>query len=148
MQPAFVDKTIRCRGCQAPFRVAATPATTPREPQPPEPALPRSRGPAGPPASSSPVPPPVSRPLPTVFDDVGAVLGAILPGERVASVVRPRKLPPQRRTDSTAAATLVAILLGGACAVPVVFFILKRIAPEQYQELIRLLPPFLRFVTW
>lgn len=91
MKAAFIGKTIRCRGCKASFRVAATvssvadsfkapaalnpPPSPVRFQPPPVPSLP-------------PAPPPVPQPQ-TVFDDMGDVLEELMPGEKVASVIRP-----------------------------------------------------------
>lgn len=144
MRPEFVDRTIRCRGCQAPFRVTATEDAGDGVPTPePVGAL------SGPPAARQDDQPPASsQPLQTVFDDIGAVLGAVQPGEKVVSVVRPRKVPPQTAQSASSVATLVAVLVGAACSVPVVLFLLSVIDPERFREVIRLLPPFLRFGSW
>ena len=66
-----------------------------------------------------PAPPaPQSSPPPTVFEDIGDVLDELLPGEQVASVVRPRKVPSLSAPASSPVATMIAIVLGGICALP------------------------------
>lgn len=84
-------------------------------------------------------------PQPTISEDVGVAVGAMLPGEEVALVVRPRNVPRRARSEENVVATMLAIIFGGMCAVPVVLIILHMFAPEQFKQIIRLLPAFLRF---
>lgn len=86
-------------------------------------------------------------PQPTISEDVGGVIGAMLPGEEVAPVVRPRNVPRRVRFEENAVATMLAIVFGGMCAVPLVLIILHVFAPEQFKLIIRVLPAFLRFGT-
>lgn len=78
MKPAFVGKTIRCRGCKSPFLVLS------RE-EKPQAALDPSENAEG----------------RTVFDDIGDILEQLALGEVVASVVRPPD--PHRRKRPFAA---------------------------------------------
>ena len=75
MQPAFEGKVIRCRGCKSPFRVLAV----------------QERADASSSAADS------DGEHPTVFDDIGDILGQLAPGEIVASVVRPPDFGPRKR---------------------------------------------------
>lgn len=82
-------------------------------------------------------------PLPTVFEDIGDVLEDLLPGERVASVVRPKNAAARAKPETEALATLVAIVFGGVCAVPITLWLLKIIAPREFAKLSTVLPDFL-----
>lgn len=91
MKPAFVGKTIRCRGCKASFRVAATEDTLPS---------------------------------PMVSDDVGEVMPNPPADERVLHAVRPCYAQSVQRHSSSPMAGLVAVVLGGLCALPMTQLIL------------------------
>lgn len=75
MKPAFVGKTIRCRGCKTPFLVHS-------KEHKPQVALDS----------------PENADCRTVFDDIGDILDQFAPGEAVASVVRPPDPPARQRT--------------------------------------------------
>ena len=96
MQRKFVDKVIRCRGCQTPFFVVSssrTPATTTT----PSSAPPAKSEVEAAPADASGSEPPLPGPFPTVAaspeasDDGGDVLDAAPAGEPVPVAVRPRR---------------------------------------------------------
>jgi len=91
MKPAFVGKTIRCRGCKASFRVAATEYTLPS---------------------------------PMVSDDVGKVMPNPPANERVLHAVRPCYAQLVQRHSNSPMAGLVAVVLGGLCALPMTQLIL------------------------
>lgn len=140
MQAAFVGKVIRCRGCAAPFRVAASK----------QPVGGSMRAGVAPPPSPPAPPPSPSRAAraaanshPPVFEDVGDVLADVQVGEVVASVVRPRSAAVLNRTDAGAVGTLVAVVLGGLCAIPLTLFLLQMISPREFEKVSALLPGFL-----
>lgn len=129
MKLAFVGKVIRCRRCKSPFRVMAvqSPAAIPE-------------------AAITATPTPWSRlrtaatwqelvrrathPHPdenqasTIFEDIGDVLDELVPVDRVASVVRPKKVGVDANQRYESLAFLVAIGLGAACSLPIALFIL------------------------
>lgn len=153
MKPAFIGKVIRCRGCKAPFRVTArdeplpkgvvaaggknvtgnakpkAPSLSPNQFQlPPRPAPLRERP---------------LQPSPTIFEDIGDVLDDLVPGENVASVVRPRSVPRVSGGGNEAVYQLIAVALGGLCAVPATMVILKIISKPKFDLVARMLPAFL-----
>lgn len=146
MKATFAGKVIRCRGCKSPFRVAATePGAALPQPSragppavaPPQVAVPGARPGRGvrPAAATS--------PRPTIFEDMGDVLGDVRPGERVASVVRPRKVAVVSRRDAEAVGFVAAIVLGGVCAVPIFLGLLRIISAEAFERVAAGLPNFL-----
>lgn len=157
MKPSLVGKTIRCRGCKAPFSVTATGngrsnarliKLAPSPPGERDKARSATQPPAPPPSHHQPISKPAAAavaasPRPTIFEDIGDVLEDLLPGERVASVVRPRNAAARARPEAGALATLVAIVFGGVCAVPITLWLLKIIAPRELEKLSTVLPNFL-----
>ena len=147
MKESFAGKTIRCRGCEATFRVRASEAS-PRKQVRPESALAEGNGTAAPPAPPQPVPAaPVIRsaPLPpVVFEDIGDVLDDLLPGEQVASVVRPENVPRLSAVASNPLMTMIAVVVGGFCALPATAWILAMLFPERYREIVAGVPDFIR----
>jgi len=156
MKTSFAGKTIRCRGCQLPFLVAATdlagmePASA-RQSTPdtlrPHPAADVA------PASSSrdsllptPSPPQVAPQLlsPTVFEDIGDMVADLLPGEQVTSVVRPRNVLRLSPPPSNPVVTMIALVFGGVCALPVTAWILVTFFPEKYREIVAGMPHVIR----
>ena len=150
MKESFAGKTIRCRGCKVTFRVRGT------EPAPAEPAqaeaVPiKSNGAAAPPRPLQPPPPPAppaphSSPPPTIFEDMGDLLDDLRPGESVASVVRPRKVPQLSAAPSSPVATMIAIVFGGVCALPATLIILRFVSKKRFDDVASMLPDFL--VGW
>jgi hypothetical protein len=150
MKPAFGGKTIRCRGCKVTFRVRATEGTL-DAPSRPEGTLVADRRQAAlqppvrplkpPPLPRPPAPGPV-RPA-TVFEDMGDVLDELLPGEEVASVVRPRSRGRRVVPVDGPVSTVIAVVLGGACAIPVALVLLRFISPAQFDRVAAGLPRFL-----
>lgn len=161
MKPSLAGKTIRCRGCKSPFRVTATVdgnsdagLAQPQaqssasfehvhacvQPPPPPPRLPQSI--AEPVAAAVPA---ISEP--TVFEDVGDVLAGPLPGERVASVVRPRNASALAKNENEAIATLIALVFGAACALPVVQLILWWFLDQDPLSVGKALPDSLEWIT-
>lgn len=169
MKPALDGKTIRCRGCKAPFRVAAgvevsagadearplrSPADRPigglvappgRSIPADSPVRPQPRPP------QEPIQPPrreqmsaAASPRPTIFEDIGDVIADLRPGERVASVVRPRKEAALVKPEHEAIMSLIAVVFGAVCAVPLAMTILWLISPAKYVQTVNLLPGFLR----
>lgn len=159
MKPAFVGKLIRCRGCKSPFRVtaaesAASTATSwagaSNQPlgmqsagQPPQ----RFQAPPSPVPAAAP-----TSQRPAISEDMGDILDEIAPGECVPSVVRPSNAAALAPANDHAVANLIAIMLGGACALPATQLILwwvfskdpLKVAssiPEVFQWL---LPPHMR----
>lgn len=130
MQPRFVGKKIRCRGCRVPFVVAATSpkaasiAVSERRPvskvekkmaaQPARAALPTS----------------VSEPDQTVAEppvisaDVGEVLDVVPMDEPVLAAVRPGRLPRRQANTTEVLAPVIAVVMGGLMALPVTQLIL------------------------
>ena len=150
MKESFAGKTIRCRGCKVTFRVRAT------EPAIPEPAqaeaVPiQSNGAAAPPRPLRPPSPPVAPPPqpvlpPTIFEDMGDLLDDLLPGEQVPSVMRPRRIPRLSTPPSNQVVTMIAIVFGGVCALPVTLIILRFVSKKRFDDVASVLPDFL--VGW
>jgi ribosomal protein L37AE/L43A len=153
MKESFAGKTIRCRGCQVTFRVQAT------EPSLAVPASPKAapieaKGPPTPPPlrpalaapETRPPPPPAPPPPPTIFEDMGDVLEDLVPGERVPSVVRPRTVPRVSSAPTSTVGFMLAVVLGGLCAVPVTLALLRFISPKQFENVAGMLPEFM--VAW
>lgn len=143
MKPVFGGKTIRCRGCKSTFRVGASDVTVAEQS--------RSEGSAAapppgrswkPPPRPQPAAPVASRP-PTIFEDIGDLLDELRPGEEVASVVRPRRSGQRADLVESPLATLIAVILGGACAIPIVLILLRLISPTQFDLVAGLLLDFL-----
>lgn len=151
MKDSFAGKTIRCRGCKMTFRVEATESATSSRTLPEQQLAPA--GEAGKPAPARPLQPPPRPappvrqpgPPPTVFEDMGDVLPELLPGEQVASVVRPRK-PPAAAIPSSLVATMIAVVLGGICSLPAVLVILRLVSKQKFEAVAAMLPEFL--VGW
>jgi len=142
MKAALVGKTIRCRGCKAPFRVGATlqsPAgpvasvgNQGRAPVAPSPSVPAT-------ATSS--------PRPTIFEDIGDILDEIIPGERVASVVRPQNAAAPSRAEANPFYGLIAVAFGGLCAIPTTQLILWWVLGKDPLRLASSLPDVLRWIV-
>lgn len=148
MKESFAGKTIRCRGCRVTFRVRASkPALAEPAPQA-EPPF-QANGAAAPPrpfhAPPPPAPPaPQPSPPPTIFEDIGDVLEDLLPGEKVASVVRPSNVPQLSAVPSSPVAAMIAVIIGGVCALPATAWILAMFFPERYREILASLPDTVR----
>ncbi len=124
MKPALIGKTIRCRRCKVNFLVEATsPASS-------EPAAPASPAAQPQPVRHFHAPPPPSRPAaprPMIFEDIGDLLEDLLPDEKeVASVVRPRSVPPPSHVAEKQPSALAAIGFCLACLVAVALIIVPR----------------------
>lgn len=147
MKPAFVGKTIRCRRCKAPFQVAATERTIENQPpacvesavaapvQAPSP-LQHNRQPTQSPETSA-IPP---HPSSTGFEDMGDVLEDLLPGESVASVVRPSNFPHLHQPAVNPLAHPIAVILCLACGILAVLIVPRyweRDVPKPHEP-----PPF------
>jgi uncharacterized protein YbaR (Trm112 family) len=147
MKEAFAGKSIRCRGCKVTFRVLATPEAAHGAESV---ATSREQSLDG--HTVQPVIAPLQQkeatltaePPPTIFEDIGDVLGDFRPGEKVKSVVRPRNVPRIKRVEPNPVATFAAIIFGGVCAVPVAGILLRIIDADKYRQIVRSLPPFLR----
>jgi uncharacterized protein YbaR (Trm112 family) len=143
MKESFAGKTIRCRGCKVTFRVRAT-AASPAQQVRPEATLVEAHGSSAPPAPPQPdpaapvmrPPPPPAPPPPTIFEDIGDVLDDPLPGEQVASVVRPRNVPRLSAPPVNPAILFAAVVLGGFCALPATAWILATFFPDRYREIV------------
>jgi hypothetical protein len=149
MQPRFVGKTIRCRGCRMPFLVAAgsTQATS----------RPTSQNAA--PAAASVVSPKPQAALATepatdevlregvVHDDSGDVLEALPSEEPVLVAVRPRHIAKRRHKQVPAVLTLAAIVLGGVTALPATQLILWWAFSIDPLHVGRAMPPMLKVVV-
>ncbi len=130
MQPRFVGKKIRCRGCRMPFVVAATtgmaapPAVTLRRSA----AKPSEEAAAQPPRVEPPTP--AAEPElgatepPIVYEDSGDVLDVAPMDEAVLVAVRPRGLVRRRANTVEALPLVIAVVLGGLTALPVTQLIL------------------------
>jgi len=161
MKESFVGKSIRCRGCKEPFRVTATVArpSDARLVQLPagqsfEPNQARDMG--QPSAHLPSWQEAVSRtdaaafeasPRPTIFEDIGDVLDDLKPGEQIASVVRPRTTASLAKPGHEAIATLIAIVLGAACALPAVQLILWWAFDQDPLNVGKSLPNFLEWIA-
>lgn len=131
MKAAFVDKTIRCRGCKQPFRVKISePAeeqkvpSVGRQAHAAPPRLPASSTPSLQLSEKQQPVPATAAPQPMIFEDIGDVLDDIVPGEQVPTVVRPRNAPIRATHGSESFLGLIAVLFGGACALPLAQLIL------------------------
>lgn len=156
MKAAFAGKTIRCRGCKAPFRVTATPPLL-AEPvaaaayQERERAA-ASQAPPLSPARFQPPPPPVPAvavaiPLPTIFEDIGDILDELTPGEKVASVVRPKNAAALPRSEDSPVVALIAVVFGGFCALPATQLILWWVLDKDLFKLASSLPEVLQWIA-
>lgn len=132
MRPEFQGKVIRCRGCKDSFRVAATQAS-PKGPavssvlqQVPQVSVdhdgmvPVDRT-YDHVSDSQPKPNQESlqaEAVPCVFEDIGDVLDEILPGEHVASVVRPQNVPYVPPPARSLVSDLIGMVLGGIVSLP------------------------------
>ena len=147
MRAAFDGKTIRCRGCKVTFRVRATEFSVPAASQSERRAVSgeRSAAPSLPARPFKPPPPPrpslpaASRPS-TIYEDMGDVLDELLPGEEVASVVRSRTLAVRPASGESPVATILAVVLGGVCAIPIAMILLRIISPKQFELIVDTLP--------
>lgn len=151
MKTAFLGKVIRCRGCRKPFRVTASPRAIGEpvdaadeqipeaRPRPPAPVPQRPQ----PPEKPKPPRPSTTMPRPTIFEDIGDILEDLTPGERVASVIRPKNAAKIAKADSESLASLVAIVLGGVCAIPMTLVLLRITSPKEFENLAASLPDFL-----
>lgn len=156
MKAAFAGKTIRCRGCKAPFRVTATPQVL-AEPgaaaayQQRERAA-ASQAPPPSPARFQPPPPPVPAaaaaiPLPAIFEDIGDILDELTPGEKVASVVRPKNAAVLPRSEDSPVVGLIAVVFGGFCALPATQLILWWVLDKDPFKLASSLPEVLQWIA-
>ena len=156
MKAAFAGKTIRCRGCKAHFRVTATPQVL-AEPgvaaayQERERAA-GSQDPPPSPARFQPPPPPVSAaaaaiPLPTIFEDIGDILDELTPGEKVASVVRPKNAAAQPRSEDSPVVGLIAVVFGALCALPATQLIVWWAFGKDPLRIAKMLPEALRWLA-
>jgi len=133
MKSAFAGKTIRCRGCKAPFRVGPTePSTDPR----PASAQPERLSP--PPIPSIPAPPA------TIYEDVGDSIDVVPPGPLPQSVVRPRNMPSLSPHKESAVPQLIAVVFGGMCALPLTQLLLWFVFQKDPLGVASLLPAALR----
>jgi len=127
MKESFAGKMIRCRGCKANFRVRASesalaePARAAAVQPNPTAAPSRPLQPLPPPV---PPPPPSPPPPPTIFEDIGDLLDDVLPGEKVASVVRPRHVPRLSAPPKSPLVIMVEMILGGVGGIAVALAIL------------------------
>lgn len=153
MKPAFAGKTIRCRGCKAPFRVKATPPadrppSAPAETNPecsPQrsvslPVSPRAT--AAPEEAAAP-----ANPRPMIFEDIGDVLEDLRPGERIASVIRPKNAAALARRNAEALASVIAIVFGGVCGLVLTQLILWWVMGKDPFGIAPSLPGFLRWMA-
>lgn len=148
MKPSFLGKLIRCRGCKAPFRVAGPvqeigerPALNHRQPAAAKVATQRQ---FNFPPRPVPFPP---KPLPTVFDDIGDLVDELLPHEKVASVVRPRPVVAAIRPANDSVASVLALVGGGVCALPITQLILWWVFNQDPLGVAKILPEFLRWLA-
>jgi hypothetical protein len=153
MKPAFVDKTIRCRGCKASFRVAATQAHVRQSPgnvaARHAPALvPQRLQLPPPPSPGTLVPPPVPPSLtPGIFEDIGDILDEFRPGEKIASVVRPRNAAALAGGNADQLAAFIAVVSGGLCALPITQLILWWIVGKDPLRIAASLPGILQWLA-
>lgn len=82
-----------------------------------------------------------------IFEDIGDVLEDLLPGERIASVVRPKNAAAPARPEAEALSSMIAIVLGGACALPVTQLILWWVVGQDPLGIAPLLPEFLQWMA-
>ena len=71
---------------------------------------------------------------------MGDVLDELLPGEEVASVVRSRTLAVRPASGESPVATILAVVLGGVCAIPIAMILLRIISPKQFELIVDTLP--------
>lgn len=162
MKPALIGKVIRCRGCRKSFCIEDM-RSSPAEPKPvghehagpvkgpmlqnqPSPRAYSDSTRGAPQAQPRPVsfrPPP----QPTVFDDIGDVLEDIMPGEQVASVVRPQNPGPSAQAADSPVATFINIVLGGFCALPITQMILWWVFGKDPLKLAPMAPEILRWLV-
>jgi hypothetical protein len=140
MTSAVVGKTIRCRGCREIFGVKATMPKTAEVTRVEN--LPSQYTAATEPAASTRPSRPPTPPAP-IFEDTGDVLDDPLPGAHAASTVQSRFVPRPSVFPSGPLATMVAVVLGGVCAVPATLVILRFVSPEQFERVAELAPKFL-----
>lgn len=147
MQPRFVGKKIRCRGCRGPFVVAATT----RKASPP--AAPERRPVATPEQKESVQPVPAAEPEqaavepPVIYEDGGEVLDVVPVDVPVLVAVRPRRMPRGRAKKVAALAPLIAVVLGGLTALPVTQIILWWGMGVDPMKIGRAMPPSLKGVV-
>jgi hypothetical protein len=153
MKESFAGKTIRCRGCQVTFRVQATEPSLAESASPEAAPIAANGSPAPPPLQPTlaaretrPPPPPAPPRPPTIFEDMGDVLEDLGPGEQIPSVVRPRTAPRVSPAPNSTVGFIMAVVLGGVCAVPVTLALLRFISPKQFDSIAGILPEFI--VAW
>lgn len=158
MQPALAGKTIRCRGCDAPFRVTATgeghvAAGGTRSPAKPpvhrnsvhQPQRPPANGPQPSPRPSAAAG--VAQPRPKVCDDIGEVLEDWLPGEPIFSVVRPWNAAAPAQSGNDALVGVIAVVVGIVCALSITQLILWWIIQQDPLRIGPALPGSLEWVA-
>lgn len=167
MKPEHVGKVIRCRVCKASFRVAATvnfvldPVNTPAGvsqpaspavaqplvPPPVPPRVPLHVPGSVPPIPINPPPVPSASPYPTIFEDIGDKLDEWLPGEPVASVVRPQNFAAAPMPVDDDRLQLSAMAIGSASALFIVQMIFWWVFDSDPLNIIPMLPWFLRWLA-
>jgi len=151
MHPRFAGKSIRCRGCRCSFYVPAgtlDQAAAPMRPVPSNGATATKESHNASTASNraTKAPPPVPRAEPgaaAVSDDVGDVVDHPSRGMAVPSAVR----PASDRQSSNSTADLIAIVLGGACALPVTQLILWWVFHQDPFSIAKRLPQPWRWIA-
>lgn len=153
MKPSFLGKLIRCRGCKASFRVTGAEQPDNGPVQAGDDGLEKNRQqPAAAEGQFHTPPPPVpavsrAKPLPTVFDDMGDLIEELLPYEKVASVVRPQPAVAVIQPADSAVASVLALVAGGVCALPVTQMILWWVIGKDPLGIAKTLPSSLRWLA-
>lgn len=128
MKPAFAGKTIRCRQCKTLFTVTPSdsasvgPARANTAEYSPDVRMPNA-SPRKPLRIPRPPPPPPA-PTPVVFEDVGDVVEDGVAEGPAPEVVRPRNIPSLSPEKESPLLPVLAVVLGGLCAIPVALAIL------------------------
>jgi hypothetical protein len=146
MHANLAGKAIRCRGCESSFRIGSSePVGLAKTP-----AVHASASPCSSPAAAAPVPSVMTQREDSASnatdDDIGDVLAAPQGDECVPSVVRPRRVAARSRSGGVLA-TLVSVVLGGVCALPISQLILWWGVRQDPLNTVKMLPPALRWIA-
>lgn len=133
MKPEFTGKTIRCRGCKSVFSIRVVEFATSTVPRQDD--------------SASQAPEVEPQPTQDVTSDLGDLLGDIREAEPVPSVVRPINLPRRPASASAGTAQVIAVVAGGACALPITQLILWWVFAKDPLKIAAQLPDMLRWLA-
>ena len=146
MRDNLSGKAIRCRGCESSFRIGSSePGGSAKTPVVHDTASPCSS-----PAAAASVPSVMTQredyASNATDDDIGDVLASRQGDEHVPSVVRPRRVGARSRSGG-GLATVLSILLGGVCALPISQLILWWGLRQDPLNTVKILPPALRWIA-